>query len=110
MLPKSNRLPKSQFQSVFRTGKKMHTDDLMCVVLKTKEVVSQFAFVVSTKVSKHAVDRNRMKRLLRESIHHLLPTIQPGYDIVFVAQKNFADKKESDIEDQVNKILSAIID
>ena len=76
----------------------MHTDDLMCVVLKTKEVVSRFAFVVSTKVAKHAVDRNRMKRLLRESIHHLLPSIQPGYDVVFMAKKNFAETKEKEVE------------
>jgi len=84
----------------------MHTEDLMCVVQKTTEKVSRFAFVVSTKVAKRAVDRNRMKRVSRESVHHLLPTIKSGYDIVFVVKKNFADKTEIEVEKELHEFFS----
>ena len=105
MLPKTYRLPTSRFRSVFRQGKRIHTDDLIYVIQKTTEKVSRFAFVVSKKVAKRAVDRNRIKRMLRESIHTLLPSIQPGYDVVFIAKKNFADKTEKDVEQIVHTIL-----
>ena len=108
MLPKQYRLPTSQFQSVFRLGRKMHTDNLMCVVQITTEKVSRFAFVVSTKIAKHAVDRNRMKRLLRESVHHLLPSIQSGYDVVFVTKNNFADKTSKEIATHISDLFRSI--
>jgi ribonuclease P protein component len=78
----------------------------MCILQKTTNDVSRFAFVVSTKVAKHAVDRNRMKRVLRESVHHLLPTIKPGYDVVFVAKKNFAEKTEIEVKNEMQEIFS----
>jgi len=108
MLPKQHRLPASQFQSVFRSGQKIFADDFVCILQKSSGNVSRFAFVVSTKVAKYAIDRNRMKRVLRESVHHLLTTIRPGYDIVFVAKKNFAMKKEKDIEQIVRGLYSKL--
>ena len=82
---------------------------MIIVVQKSSEPVSRFAFVVSKKVAKRAVDRNRMKRLMRESVHHLLPAIQPGYDIVFAAKKNFALKSEIDIEHSLEILLQNLV-
>jgi ribonuclease P protein component len=42
--------------------------------------------VVSTKVSKRAVVRNRIKRRMREAVRHIMPKIKPGHDITFVAK------------------------
>jgi len=108
MLPKIYRLPASQFQSVFRTGKRIHVDDLTYVIQKTTEKVSRFAFVVSKKVAKRAVDRNRIKRMLRESIHNLLPSIQPGYDIIFMVKNNFADKTSKEITTRISDLFRSI--
>jgi len=65
--------------------------------------------VVSTKVSKLAVDRNRIKRLLREAVRHLLQTILPGYDCIIIAQKNFSEKKEFMIEKNLKALLEKIM-
>ncbi len=45
---------------------------------------SRFAFVVSTKVSKRAVERNRIRRHLREEIRHLLPQLAGGHDVAVI--------------------------
>lgn len=49
---------------------------------------SKFAFVVSTKIAKHAVDRNRIKRTLSETIRFESKYLVPGYDVVFLVKKS----------------------
>jgi len=93
------------FSTVFRTGKRMHTPELTLIIMQTKEPVSRFGFVVSKKTAKRAVDRNRIKRILRESIHHLLPTIPTGLDCVFIAKQNFAEKHTTEIEPEIKNLL-----
>jgi ribonuclease P protein component len=44
-------------------------------------------FVVSKRVSKRAVDRNYIKRLLSEAMRAFLPTLPSGLDIVVSARQ-----------------------
>jgi len=93
------------FSTVFRTGKRIHTPEMTLIIVKTKEPISRFGFVISKKTAKRAVDRNRIKRILRESIHHLLPTIPTGLDYMFIAKQNFAEKHTADIEQEIKNLL-----
>ena len=52
--------------------------------------VSRFGFVISKRIAGKAVDRNRMKRMLRAVIEKELPRIRPGYDMLFVIRQPFA--------------------
>lgn len=106
MLPTTNRLPASIFSTIFRTGKRIHSPELTLIVVQTKEPISRFGFVVSKKTAKRAVDRNRIKRILRESIHHLLPTIPTGLNCVFIAKQNFAEKHTAEIEPKIKNLLT----
>ncbi len=47
---------------------------------------SRFAFVVSTKVAKDAVDRNTIKRHMSETIRLMVGEIKDGLDVVFLAK------------------------
>jgi len=93
---------------VLKTGSRIHNPDITCVSVKTTNPVSRFAVVVSKKIAKHAVDRNRIKRLVREAIQHLLPTIKPGFDFVLIAKTNFTEKKEKEIEKVMKELLLKI--
>ncbi|WP_448381007.1 ribonuclease P protein component [Gloeomargarita sp.] len=46
----------------------------------------QVAVVVSSKVSKKAVQRNRLKRQIRAAVRQLLPLCRPGWQMVIAAQ------------------------
>jgi ribonuclease P protein component len=46
----------------------------------------RIGFVVSKRISKRAVERNHLKRLLGEAARAYLPGLLPGMDIVFSAR------------------------
>lgn len=90
MLPRSNRLPSSDIKTVMRSGRRLHGDGVQLVFIQNALPVSRFAFVVPISVDKRAVVRNRMRRLVRESVRLALPTIAPGWDGVFLIRKGLA--------------------
>ena len=45
---------------------------------------SHFGFIISTKISKKAVVRNRIKRIMSEVIRKNLDKIKSGYDVLFL--------------------------
>ena len=61
---------------------------LVLAWMPNDEARTRIGFVVSKRISKHAVDRNRIKRLLSEAIRGLLPGLSGGLDIVISARQN----------------------
>ena len=59
-------------------------------VLRRETEDRQFGFVVGKKLG-GAVQRNRVRRLLREACRALLPGVPAGWDIVVVARAAAAD-------------------
>lgn len=49
--------------------------------------VSRFAVVVGTKVSKKAVDRNRIRRQYREILRLMMNDVKPGFDVLLLTAK-----------------------
>lgn len=105
MLPRSHRLPHEAFDRVFQKGKRITTPELQIIIVANDQPQSRFAVVVNLSVSKKAVDRNRTKRLIRESIHHQLSKITKNIDGIIIARKNLKDYKQKDVE----KICCSII-
>ncbi len=86
MLPKANRLPAPDIRLLLRKGKRLHDPMFQLIYHKNNLSVSRFAFIVSTKIDKRATVRNRIKRLLRESVRLLLPNATSGFDVIFIAK------------------------
>ena len=63
--------------------------------------------MVSKKISKRAVDRNKIKRLLSESVKSNLIGGK-GYKIVFLAKKNILGKKFAEVEKETAIMLAKI--
>src|SRR5690606_15401680 len=69
----------------YRNGQTAHSR--ICKVKytpNTRRSDSRFAVVVSKKVHKSAVGRNRIRRRFYEAIRHYIPRLKPGMDIVVV--------------------------
>lgn len=84
-LPLDHRLKHwRDFQTVYQQGKRFRSAHLIVIVRSTPDRPSRFGLVVSQKVSKKAVDRNRLKRRLRLALRQLLPRISPHWSCVII--------------------------
>lgn len=98
MLPKKYRLPlRTELHRLQKEGRLYHFPFFGLLAGKNNLPVSRFAFIVSKKIHKKAVRRNRIKRLLREAARELLPQIKPGFDVVFLTKKNIIDQDLSSL-------------
>jgi len=106
MLPSENRLfKKSDFEKVKKEGKLLSGELFGILVLKNQEKNSRFGFIVSSKISPKAVLRNKVKRLLRETVRKLLPEIKRGYDFLFLAKKKMVEAGLLEATDECRRLL-----
>lgn len=108
MLPKPFRLPSHRIPELIAHGKRYHDElfSLIVVLKNSADTGSQFAVIVPSKLSKQAVKRNRTKRLLVEALHHQLPHIIHGFDVIIMARKIFIDEKLPDIAPHITHVLT----
>ncbi len=86
-LPRQQRLVKPRFRAAFDGGRS-HASRCMVMWLRpTDGELGQVGFVATKRIFPRAVDRNRVRRLLREAYrlnqHHLPPKV----DIILLARK-----------------------
>jgi len=108
-LPKANRLKsRKDFQAVFREGIRRHSSHFTLRALRpisskapsldtaTSEKQpssTKFGVSISTKVSKRAVIRNRIKRQITAALHQFLPKLSPGWRVVIVVKPTAAESQ-----------------
>ncbi|OGG11751.1 ribonuclease P protein component [Candidatus Gottesmanbacteria bacterium RBG_13_45_10] len=105
MLPRCHRLPSFDTRQVLRAGKRI-TDNNMQLIYQPAHVSgNRFAFVVGTRVDKRATVRNRVRRLLRESVQHSIPSLIGSWDVVVIAKKPFIGQNQKDVEQEIRDMF-----
>jgi len=106
MLPLNNRLKKTkEISRVFKEGRSFKEGFLILKTAKNNLDKSRFGFIVSQKVSKKAVIRNKVKRRLRAIIDKKFQTIKTATDNLFIVLPGLENKDFLSIEDTLNKII-----
>src|SRR3990167_1552415 len=110
MIAKKIRLTGSKnFTRVQKEGKMFQSVNFGIAYIDRKdESPSRFAFVVSTKIAKAAVDRNRFKRAMGEAVRIESSRLQPGYDVVFLAKTLIVRIPTSEIMKEVVRALTEL--
>jgi len=67
--------------------------------------LTRVGFVVSKKVSKKAVLRNKVKRQLREVVKAELARLKPGLDLIFFTRREIQAKEFAEIQQAVKQLL-----
>lgn len=82
------------FEAVFRNGRRLDGRYLQLVVAPTAAIIGRTGYVIGRKVLSRAVDRNRLRRKLRELFRLMRPTVA-AYDVI-VRVKRVANRAEQD--------------
>lgn len=105
MLPQQHRLRRSaDVIMVQQQGRSWRHPLCILVTRRGAAEASRFAFIASKRVGK-AVVRNRVKRLLRETVHGQLDQIQPGWDCVWIARPGLPQASFAEVETAVLQLL-----
>ncbi len=107
MLARINRLKGTRsFDKVKKEGSLFQSKSFAIAVLERKDKEpSRFGFIVSNKISKRANARNKIKRVLRETVRTNLPKLKAGFDLVFLVKKPALTKQTKEIREEVSLVF-----
>ena len=91
MLPESNRLrSKRDFKLAYKKGRSFVNPMLVLYVRPTRGDACRIGFSISKKLG-GAVERNRIKRRLREVLRANAAKLSPGFDVILVGRGRLKD-------------------
>jgi len=96
-----------EFSSVFSFRKRFSTEKLVVHYMPNADVAARVGFVVAKKVAKRAVDRNYMRRVLRELCRQELRPLN-GVDVVIQVKKPFNNTQFLLIKEELVMLFAKI--
>jgi ribonuclease P protein component len=106
VLKRENRIRlKKEFLEIKEKGIISYSPFFGFVFLKKNDVLKKIGFIISKKISKKAVDRNKIKRRLAEIMRKKLDKVEIGSRIVFLAKKEILGKKIEELEKEVIRFV-----
>lgn len=109
MLAKINIVKKqTEIELVKEKGRMYQSALFGMLVLKNEVEGNKFGFVISKKISKRAVDRNKIRRLMTESIRLNLEKIKNNVWVVFLAKRKILGLKQDGVRDEVEKMFQLV--
>jgi len=113
--PKSSRLLKhADFQRVYQTGRRQFTGNMTVFFLRRAAADDQAGPSLRVgltvgKVLGGAVDRNRIKRRMREAVRSSWPTQEVPIDVVFNPRKSVLNLPFADVAQEVARGLQLAV-
>jgi len=109
VLKKINRISsRKEFGEIKNKGKLIGSPIFGVLVLKKEDDLKKFGFIISKKISKRAVDRNKIKRRMAEVLRKNLEKFEAGTRMVFLVKREILNKKIEEIEKEINNLISNI--
>ena len=109
MLKRSYRLRKDRdFQKLYRNGRRYTTPHFVVYYLASRFENTQVGFVVSKKVAKNAVVRNKLRRRASAVIEGYYPKISKPMHIIVLIRKDFSVLSSTELNTEINQLLGGI--
>jgi ribonuclease P protein component len=105
MLTKKHRINKKLFKEIHKKGKSFSFNCFHVKKFFLPNKNNVFAFVVSSKNIKRAVDRNKLKRRARHIVKKILPKIEKGLSAIIFFKKGAEKKTFLELEKEINDIF-----
>lgn len=108
MLPKSRRIQdRGVFGSIYKSGKRVHGKYFVIFIKKTGQK-SVFASVISQKVSKKAVIRNKIRRRSYSIIKNHLNNIKERYIVILSFKKEVIGLSYKELEENILEMFKKV--
>lgn len=105
--PKKARLLRTtDYRKVYSQGRRRNLDFLIAFALATGKPLSRIGLTVPASLG-GAVERNRLKRRLREAVRRHRSQLGPGWDIVFNPRPAAKSVRFAQLEETVRKFFLA---
>ena len=104
MLKKEILRKKDDFSSIYKCGKSIPERYIVLFYKKNNLSYNRTAFLASKKVG-NSVQRNRAKRLMKESYRLFDEKIKEGYDIIFIARNTINNMKFEDVSKSLENAI-----
>ncbi len=109
MIKKENRLNKvKDIKNVLKNGKSFYSDLVGIKILKNSLDINRFCIIISAKVSKKSVDRNKTKRQIKFIILESEPFLKKGFDCLIIIKKDLSLMKFSEIKNLLEYLFKKI--
>jgi ribonuclease P protein component len=95
----------NEYSKIINSGLRERVGDITCYYIKTEGEISQFGFSISKK-SYNAVNRNRIRRQIKEIIDK--NEYKKGYKCIIMIKKGFAERTFLEKTEMIEKILNNI--
>ena len=106
MLKRENRVrSKKEFAEIKNEGRVLYSPLFGFLNYKKDDDLKKFGFIVSKKISKRAVDRNKIRRILSEIVRKNLNRFENGTRIIFLTKKEILNKKTKEVEKEMKKFF-----
>lgn len=98
----------SDFARLAKSRKTGYAKSIGVKVRENKLPYSRFGIVVGLKISKKAVDRNLIKRRMRDIMKRHLEEVKIGYDIMVLVQKSALNADFEALEEDYLKAMEKV--
>jgi ribonuclease P protein component len=103
-LPRERRLKPPGYRATFDSNDTRAGRYFVMWLRKTEETQGQLGVVATKRILPHAVDRNRARRLLRETYRLNRPNLIPGIDLILLARRPIREARQADVAAEFRKI------
>ncbi len=102
MIAKDIRISrKKDFDIILKSKSKFYSNNFVLRFSENELSKSRFCVVVSKKISKRAVDRNRIRRRIYEAIRLNYDKIKPGFDFMILTKLSVLKLNYHEIEKDI---------
>ena len=109
MLTKTYILKKrSDFEVVKDKGRLYQSPLFGMLVMSENVEETKFGFLISKKVSKRAVDRNRIRRLMAEAVRFKINEIKKKVWVVFLVKRKMLTVKQDEVKLEVENMMKMV--
>jgi len=109
MLAKPQRLARDRdFKKIFEQGRAYYSKQLGVKVTNNQRARNHYGIIISTKVSKKAVERNRLKRQISQILKGLDKDLAPGLDLAVVVLPAILGQKFKAVKAELEKVLEKL--